>query len=89
VITRMFEREQLEELGLPYEAIAQVELEEHRWYRWVRCVFSFEDEFWAVDWARPLTEMQEDLDDWLDQDPVPAYRVESQEVTTEVWEPVE
>lgn len=88
MITKNFDREYLEEIGLPYNALFQQDLEERRWGTMVRCVFQHEGKLWAVDWYRPATEMQEGQDDWDDQDPVPGYRVAPQPHITVSWEPV-
>jgi hypothetical protein len=88
MITHTFTHEELEAMGLPWDASQFIELEEHRWGRRVRCVFPWQDGLWAVDWYRPATEAQEGQDEWFE-DPVVAYRVEERQVVRVTWEPID
>jgi hypothetical protein len=90
-VIRKFSVEDLEEeYELPWEALANWELDKHRWYTWRELIFLADDgKHYAVDYMDPATENQEGQDCWEDtRGYVEAVQVEPKEVTTIKWVPV-
>lgn len=83
--TRTFTRDELDELGLPWELQDSEEVERHRWYTVRRGVFELEGAHWEVEYIDPATEMQEDIDPWADAVAVIAHKVVRRPVTVERW----
>lgn len=86
---RIFTREELDDLELPYSSETQNFVESRRWYDIFEIIFEFEDKFYSVLANFPATEMQEDIDPWDDRATVIGHEVEYKEVKTWKWVPVE
>ncbi|MFE5159112.1 hypothetical protein ACFRNT_11370 [Streptomyces sp. NPDC056697] len=97
--TREFTREELEEIGIPYEwdaepgkAAEQLHEEQVDTRRWVsvhEVVFRAPDDgkAYSVMYEEGLTEQQEDTDPWDYEDTITATEMEPHEVTLTVWRP--
>lgn len=71
---------------IPWESayVEEIEGAEHRWTREVTTIFQIGDDFYALDWRRALTEMQEH-EFW--EQPYKVKKVE-EVVTVHRWVPV-
>ena len=88
VTKRTFTRDELEEIGVPWEGyVYNEQVDERRWSTVHECVFRSEDKLWRVTYQLPATEMQE-CDVWFDENPVGAVQVEPYEVTVTKYRPV-
>lgn len=102
MITRTFTPDQLEEIGVPNELPADVEvpglatelhrehIDSRRWASVHRLIFRAPDDgkAYRVTYQQPLTEHQE-CDIWFDDSEVKAVEVEQREVTVTKWLPIE
>lgn len=98
--TRKFTREQLEEMGVPYdwdaepgkeaEILREQQTDTRRWVSWHECLFRAPDDgkVYAVDYQQGLTESQDGTDLWDDEDIVTAVEMEPYEVTVTEWREV-
>jgi hypothetical protein len=92
VTTKMLHRDELEDLGLPYNSsiiVSDVEIDEHRWYIVRELIFQDESDnlFWKIQYLSDKTEMG-DLDCWNDQDEIEAIQVKPEPITAFIWKEV-
>lgn len=87
-ILRDYSRRELDGLGLPDSAIDTWIFGERRWAIDKIAIFYHHGGHWAIPYAEPATEMQEQ-DPWDDQGWVTATRVERRVVPTARWVPCE
>ncbi|MDX3759304.1 hypothetical protein [Streptomyces sp. AK02-04a] len=95
MINRTFTREQLEEIGVPFELHDDAELARDtvnsgRWNKTVRLVFRHPDDgnAYLVRYQVGLTEYQ-DCDLWFGDDEITATEVEQRPVVVQQWKPVD
>ncbi|WP_405883585.1 hypothetical protein OG747_36400 [Streptomyces sp. NBC_01384] len=95
MINRTFTREQLEEIGVPFELDDDAELARDtvnsgRWNKTVRLVFRHPDDgnAYLVRYQVGLTEYQ-DCDLWFGDDEITATEVEQRPVVVQQWKPVD
>ncbi|MFF1625603.1 hypothetical protein [Streptomyces sp. NPDC058272] len=98
--TRTFTREQLEEMGVPYEWDAEPgkeaeilhteQVDSRRWVSIHEVVFRAPDDgrVWSVGYQEGLTESQDGTDLWFDDDTVTAVEMDLVEVTVQEWRKV-
>jgi hypothetical protein len=98
--TREFTREQLEEMGVPYEwdaepgkeaeILRERQTDTRRWVSWHECLFRAPDDgkVYAVEYQQGLTEQQDGTDLWDEEDTVTAVEMESYEITVTEWREV-
>lgn len=91
--TRTFKVEELEALDIgPWNCLANIEGDGHRWYTVRHLIFEYEGRYWAVDYMDPASEIQEDQTKWTDSDNdddlVTAVEVHQVAVTVKQWQPV-
>jgi len=94
-MTRMFTRQELADLMLPWrsgdggEIITDIEFDERRWYVWREITFRLagqtDGEAWRLCYKADKTEMGE-IDLWDDKDEVEATLVRKVTKMVEVWE---
>ncbi|MFB7114075.1 hypothetical protein [Streptomyces sp. NPDC056291] len=95
--TREFTREQLEEIGIPYdwdaepgkaaEILTTEQIDTRRWVSIHEVVFRTPDDgrVWSVGYQEGLTEVQDGTDLWFGDDVVKADEMEAVEVTVTEW----
>ena len=88
-MNRVFTREELDALDLPWKNIHSEEVNQHRWYTTRTAVFECDGKTWEVMYCDPATEMQEGIDAWGEEDTVTATEVHKVPVMVERWVPVE
>lgn len=88
-ITRLFSRDELEDLDVPYKMVTEEITDQSRWYTYHTGVFRDPETelYYEIDWQEGSTEMQE-CDTWNDEDEVLATQVEYKEVLEWKWVPV-
>lgn len=102
--TRTLTRAQLDDWGIPHELASadapnphgvaieldREQIDTRRWYSLHRLTFRAPDDGqpWSVIYRNPLTELQEDLDEWDDAREVTATRMEQYERTVTAWRAV-
>jgi hypothetical protein len=98
--TRIYTPEQLEEIGLPYEAdggegyakeLYQEQIDTRRWVSVHELVFRAPDDgkTYSVNYLEGLTENQDDTDPWDYEKNIKAVEVELRPVTVQQWFPVD
>jgi hypothetical protein len=98
--TRTYTPDQLEEIGLPFEAdgadgcakeLYQEQVGTRRWVSVHELVFRAPDDgkAYRVQYEQGLTETQEDHDPWNYEKVIKAVEVELRPVTVQRWRPVE
>lgn len=97
---RTFTREQLEEMGVPYgwdaepgkeaEILREQQTDTRRWVSWHEVLFVAPDDgkVYAVDYQQGLTESQDGVDLWDDEDTITAVEMEPYEITVTEWREV-
>jgi hypothetical protein len=97
VADRTFTREQLEEMGVPYEwdaepgkeaeILRERQTDTRRWVSWHEVLFRAPDDgkVYAVDYRRGLTEHQDDTDLWDGEDTITAVEMEPYELIVTEW----
>ena len=84
-ITRIFTRDELEDLDVPFVCVDRELYSEHRWYDIFSGVFTDENgDHWRIEWLENSTEMQ-DQDTWFDEDEITATKVVSLPVVVKKW----
>lgn len=98
--TRVYTPDQLEEIGLPYEAdggegyakeLHCEQIDTRRWVSVHELVFQAPDDgkAYRLTYVQGLTEHQDDLDPWNYETQIKAEEVELRPVTVQRWFPVE
>lgn len=83
---RIFTREELDDLDLPYSFEDTQFIQESRWYDLRLGVVAVDGVFYGIEYCDPKTEMQEDMDPWYDEPQVVGREVKRVPATTYVWE---
>lgn len=84
---RAFTRDQMDEWDVPYSAVYTEAVDKHRWVNICDAVFKAPDDgkHYLVSYQEGLTERQDGIDYWFDEDRIEGVEVSLRSVTTEEW----
>lgn len=87
-VTRLFSRDELADMDVPYNMVYEEITEQSRWYTYCTGVFRDPEteKYYEIDWQQGSTEDQE-CDVWGDEDEILATEVEYKEVVEWKWVP--